>query len=504
VSQLRLLRAVLVTITAAALFLLGPSLAHAEAKSQRVGVAGYFRIMARPDFQGGVGTLGYWNLYGRLLNEGPWAALELRVNLLESPPGSSEPWTSLHFKIEGGAAANAESSGGLLGQYRLSQLYVDAGNVLIPGIVWRIGTLDTWLGDLGLYDMKPAQLFYETLGLSARWNKGPFELVLGVGDSGFYMRGFEYSTVLTGGGYARVRAGKHFEVALGGQVMYEPKVEGNRYAPYVTPGMDYEDWIRGEVVKTFLDENPGQADFFPKPESTSSVSGKAIGYLGVGNLGPLRWNSFYASFSHLHPDSFTTEEHEGSEYTLYVNEFTDQRYALLLGNEARFEVVPQRLDIAWALVYGDHWDGDNDIAPSDHDRWYFSTVLRTQVYLSRTFHLLFEGSFAQEVSRNGNMWRDHGDSIFQSTEGRADSEGLEYGDAAQRFTGQLKGGIVLNPLGPGIYTRPSLRLLYGAQYSTQNHAYGNSFVESLSQYNEFGAYESHWHHVIAIEAEAWF
>jgi hypothetical protein len=64
--------------------------------------------------------------------------------------------------------------------------------------------------------------------------------------------------------------------------------------------------------------------------------------------------------------------------------------------------------------------------------------------------------------------------------------------------------VVLNPLGPGMYVRPSLRLLYGVQYSTQNNAFGNSFVETLDQYNDFGNVERHWHSVVAIEAEAWF
>jgi len=481
-----------------------PGLAQAEAAQQRVGVGGYFRVMARPDLQGGNGRLGYWNLYGRLLNEGPWAALELRVHLLQSRPGAAEPWTSLHLKIEGGAVANAESSGGRLGEFRLSQLSIDAGNVLLPNVTWRLGTLETWFGDLGLYDMRPAQLFTETLGLSGRWSKGPVEVLVGLGDSGFFMRGLEYSPVLTLGSAVRIRGGRWFELGLGGQLQYEPKVEGNRFAPHFTPGMGYEDWIRGEVVETFLDDNPGQADFFPRPEPTHSVSGKAVGYLGFGNLGPLRWNSFYASFAHLHPENFTTETVDGRDYTLYVHDLTDRRFSLLLGNEARFELVPDRFDLAWALLYGDHWDEDNDVAPGDHDRWYFSTVLRLQVYLSATFHLLVEGSFAQEVSRNGNRYRNHGDSIFESSGGLSDSEGLEYGDASERLTGQVKAGVVLNPMGPGIYSRPSLRLLYGLQYSTQNQAWGNSFVQSLSQFSEFGAYESHLHHVIALEAEAWF
>lgn len=158
-----------------------------------------------------------------------------------------------------------------------------------------------------------------------------------------------------------------------------------------------------------------------------------------------------------------------------------------------------------AGLYGNHWDRDNaGLAPSDDAQWYASGVLRVQAYLSRTLHLLFEASLAHERSRNGNRWRSHGDSIFESTDGAADSEGLEFGDADRRTTFQGKGGFVLNPLGPGVYVRPSLRVLYGAQYSTQNNAFGNSFVETLSQFNDFGSYERHWHHLLAFEAEAWF
>lgn len=478
--------------------------AHAAAEARRVDVGGYFRVMARPDLQGGNGRLGYWNLYGRLLNEGPWAALELRIRLLESRPGAAEPWARIHFKLEGGAVANAETSNGKFGEYRLSQLYAEAGNVLLPNVTWRIGTLDHWFGDLGLYDMKPGQIFFETLGLSAKLNAGPAEWVVGAGDSGFFVRGLEYSPILTFGTTLRLSAGRHFEVGVGGQLQYEPKVDGNRFAPHVTPDANYADWLRGEIVETFVAEHPGREDEFPNPEGASSVSGKAIGYLGFGNLGPLRWNSTYASFVHLHPDNFTTEEFGGEEYTIYVRDLTDRRFSFFLGNEANFEVVPNRFDVVWGLLYGDHWDEDNDISPSDDDRWYFSTVLRLQAYLSPTFHVLVEGSFAREVSRNGHAYRNHGDSIFENTDGVSDSRGLEYGDSAERWTGQAKAGVVLNPMGPGVYTRPSLRILYGLQYSTQNQAWGNSFVQTLSQQNEFGVYESHLHHVIAIEAEAWF
>ncbi|MCB9746339.1 MAG: hypothetical protein H6740_27430, partial [Alphaproteobacteria bacterium] len=104
--------------------------------------------------------------------------------------------------------------------------------------------------------------------------------------------------------------------------------------------------------------------------------------------------------------------------------------------------------------------------------------MRPQVYITDTFHLLLESSFAQEVSRNGNAYREHVDSVFENTDGLPDSRGLEYGDTDTRYTWQGKGGVNFNPLGPGAYVRPSLRVLYGVQYSNQNNAFGNSFVDT--------------------------
>lgn len=478
--------------------------AYADASFRPASVGGYFRIMARPDFQGGVGKLGHWNLYGRLLNEGPWAAVELRLHLLPRESGSKDVWTNVHLRIEGGAVRNAEGSGGKLGEFLFSQLYVEAGNVLLDGVTWRLGTLQYWYGDLGLYDMRPAELFFQTLGLSATLNKGPLELMVGFGDSGFALGGFQYSTVLSAGGAVRVRAPKHFEIGFGGQINYEPKVEGNRNAPYDTPGVTYEDWVRGEIVEHYLEAEPEQEDYFPKPVATNSLSFKGVGYLGFGDLGPLRWNSLFVNIQRRHHDKSTVESFEGRDYDIFVKSLTDERYEFNLGNEMQLQIVPNRFDIAWALLYGNHWDVDNDIAPSDFDRTIFSTVLRLQGYLSPVVHLLIESSVAREISRNGNAYRNHADSIFESSGGRPDSRGLEFGDASERVTWQGKGGVVLNPLGAGIYVRPSLRLLYGIQYSTQNNAFGNSFVETPSQSAQFDTVERHWHHVIAIEAEAWF
>jgi len=47
--------------------------------------------------------------------------------------------------------------------------------------------------------------------------------------------------------------------------------------------------------------------------------------------------------------------------------------------------------------------------------------------------------------------------------------------------------------------------LYGLQYSTQQAAYGNGFVDSLNQFNSFASSpERHWHSVLGVEAEGWF
>jgi len=129
---------------------------------------------------------------------------------------------------------------------------------------------------------------------------------------GYSIRRTEYSTILNGGGTVKVAIGNHLQVGVGGQVYVEPEIEGNRFAPYNTPGVDYEDFVRGEVAQRFLEENPGMEDFFPRPIADSSSSQKAIAYLGFGGLGPLRWNNFFANHKKLHPDNFVVENRKGN------------------------------------------------------------------------------------------------------------------------------------------------------------------------------------------------
>src|SRR5512144_1755106 len=124
--------------------LLFASVALADAPSDRFSGGGYFRVMTRPDLQGGSSRLGFWNLYGRLLNEGPWGALELKLDVLKPNPGTQDVWASIHTKIEGGSFANADSGNGNLSAFRVSQMYVKAGNILFDHVTWQLGTLDTY------------------------------------------------------------------------------------------------------------------------------------------------------------------------------------------------------------------------------------------------------------------------------------------------------------------------------------------------------------------------
>ena len=237
---------------------------------------------------------------------------------------------------------------------------------------------------------------------------------------------------------------------------------------------------------------------------TAATSWAVIGNLGFGNAGPLVWNNAFVRYERLHPERSTEETLLGEPLELWVHDFTDERTVLQVGDEMQLRLVPNRFDAVLGGFFGDHRDADNDLVPSDADRTYASTVVRLQTYLTPTVHLLVENAFANEWSRNGNLYRQHADSLFANTDGRPDTRGLETGDADMRKTWQGKGGFVLNPLGPGVFVRPSLRLLYGVQYSTQNNAFGNGFVESVDQENAFGNVERHLHHLVSVDAEAWF
>lgn len=482
--------------------------ALAQAPDSRFSAGGYFRIMARPDFQGGNGRLGYWNINGRLMNEGPYAALEMKLDLLQAPPATTEIWASLHARLEGGSVTAADASNGSLVNFRLSQLYARAGNILAANVVWQLGTQQYFFGNLGLYDLRPAQLLEDTVGLSARYTQGAVEALVAFGDSGFAQRGLQYVPLLTAGGAVRVKLGRFLEIGGGGQLAVEPFISGSQNSSYVTPGVRYEDFARKEVLRRFQEDNPLVGiEQFPRPQAAgqASVSWRAVGYLGFGNFGPIRWNNFFVRYQRLHPQNFYTDSWEGRSVRVYTADLTRDRYALQMGNEMELVLIPERLDAVWAVLYGQDRDYANSLVASEANRTYMSTVLRLQLYFTRTVHWLFENALSQERSLNGNLFRSKFDSIFQSSQGVSDTRGLEFGDSAVRNSWQFKTGIVLNPTGFGIYARPSIRLLYGFQLSNQHAAFSNAFVERLEQFDAFVPTGTiAWHHLVSLESEGWF
>ena len=478
--------------------------AHADAQADRFGAAGYFRINTRPDLQGGNGALGFWNLYGRLLNEGNFGQLDMRLDLLQADPGTDDPYADVHARVDCTSFGQSDANNGSLAQCHFSQFYVEAGNVLLPHVKFRLGTQEYYHNDLGVYDFRPTSLFTDTIGLSADYNVDKLELLFLIGDAGFAIHGTNYNTVLVGGAVANFRVSDHFNFGGGIEGRYEPKVEGDRNAPYVTANLNYADYLRKEIVQNFLEQNPGQENNFPRPTATDANSWDFMGFVEFGGFGPIQWNTLQMRFSKRHPQQSTTETFNGKTYDIFIKGITDERYALGGGDQLMLTIVPKKLDLVWAGYAEYDLDKDNKVGPSDNNRFIWSTLARAIYYLSPTVHYLTEGSFAYEHSLNGNAYRDHADSIFNSTGGVSDSRGLEFGDSDLRTTVQLKTGFTLNPTGFGIFARPELRLLYGLQYSSQQAAFGSGFNESLNQYNQFVGPERHWHSVISIEAEGWF
>jgi hypothetical protein len=272
--------------------------------------------------------------------------------------------------------------------------------------------------------------------------------------------------------------------------------------------VNYEDFARQEVLRRYIEANPlVGVEQFPRPVASTqtNISWRVVGYLGFGKLGPLKWDNFFARYQRLHPQNSYTDSWNGQSVQVYVADLTRDRYAMQLGNEMEIEIIPGRLDAVWGVLYGTDRDYANTIVASESNRTYMSTVLRLQLYFSRTVHWLLENAISQERSLNGNLYRSTFESIFQNSAGTPDTRGLEFGDSAVRNSWQLKTGIVLNPTGFGIYARPSIRLLYGFQYSNQHAAFGNAFVQTLNQFDSFKPTGTiAWHHLVSLESEGWF
>ncbi len=424
-------------------------LAHAQATE----LHGYFRLMARPDLVGGDGRLGTSPFYGRLLNEGPWGLLDVRQPLVGGEEGA--PWGDLRFRVEGGAVAGGDTTNGSLLGFRLSQLHMHGGNLGPAGVEWRIGTLETTFGDLWLYDARPSQMLVDVLGVQAAWTKGDTELLLGAGDAGFSLRGPRYHLVASGGGSLRTGVGEHGVVGIGGQVWFEPG-DGDPDGLQDSPGLDAAGWYgdRAAWARAHVDAGPGVP--------VSGLAWKLVGHVGLAELGALRAARLQVIGEHRLPEPPAVEAVEGGEVRIGGASCTDERYALLVGAEVELALGP--VDLAWGAMFDHRFDLDDERGLGPGNYTGVSTVARGQVPLARTISLLAETSLAHEVSPGG----------------------------APKRTWQGKGGVMLVPSGPGLGSRPALRLLYGIQHATVPDAWPGTPTGGF------------WHQLVSAEAEAWF
>jgi hypothetical protein len=493
--------------------------ARADADEDRLTVGGYFRLQAFTDFQGGNGELGQNPfgcgfggpcIYGRLMNEGPYGILEMRYLMLGSDKTPDAPWAAIYLRGEGDSFLGTDAGNGSLANYAITKFGVETGNLLLRNVTWRVGILWYEPNNMGLYDMFVDDLFYGVVGVSASYKTPLLDLLVGIGDEGWQLLGSHYDTVYTGGGWARFHLGSHFEIGGGGQFGYQPASPGNQNGPYQTPGVTYLEYYQQTAVQSFFQQNATPGMPFPNPVATSAENWKAVGYLGFGKLGPLDWNSVYFHYTKKPPltnyqETYTPPGATAPQtYTIYISGLTSQEYELMIGDEALFHLIPHRLDLAIGGMYGEERNDANTIIAGTDNYTFASGVARLQYFLTQSIHLLVETSVAEEHSLNGNLFRDHESSIFNNDDGVPDPLGLQYGDSAYRDTWQGKWGIVFNPKGEGIYTRPSLRLLYGLQYSSQQDAFQSGYVNNLNQYNQFVGPEQHWHSVFGADLEGWF
>jgi len=454
----------------------------------------YFRAMARDDLGNNSATLGWWPLYGRLLNETPWLMAETGYQ-------------------------------GDLSNYKFTQMYFETENVLLKSLTTQTGSLWYNMGYIGIFDMYVSQVFWETIGFRAGQKIKSMEYFIGIGNSGYYLHNEKtnvngsyskqgYNSVPTVGAlfkYKKKKLGifKYIKTGLSGMFLYERKNENNPTAPHQTTDLTYEEIIRGKTLENFLLARPGQEDFFPGPTATSASSYRFTAWLGFAmkKFGPvkLNWNDLSIQYVKKHPLTAITETYNNISKDIFISEFTDEKYSFMIVDEMQWTFIPQYLDVTIGLLFGYSWDEDNTFRPDDDNRILFSAVIQPHYYITEYLHALFEISYAREKSTIGNRYREHFDSIMSNTAGVPDNDGLEWGDTDTKHTWQFKFGPMINPKGRGIYNRPSIRLLMGIQYSNVHAAYGNSYIESLERKNIWNnRQDSHWHYMFSAEVEHWF
>lgn len=498
----------------------------------RVSFSGYFRMMARDDFGAGSTTLGYQPAQGRLMNETPWLMLGVNTTMIRNEK-PNDIKSDLFFRIEGGSFRNADTGFGSLANYRFTLLHLSVENAVVQHSLVQIGTIWYNMGYIGMYDAYVSQLFWETVGIRfGQRIADKLEYFLAVGDSGYSLlqerlntnTSFPttgYNSTPTFGGLVKYnwstsplkdffKWAERFETGIGFQMMIERSTLGSPNAPYQTPGIPYEDVIRGEGLKNWLAKNPGLQDYFPTPSNRNSSFWKISFWNGFNiarKFGPvkLNWNDTSVSFARKRPDRYVEETHQGITKKIYVNDFTNKRHELIIADEMQWTLIKDRLDVNLGTIMIFSWDNDNTIKPSEANRNLYTFTVRPQFYFTSILHALLEVSYTTEVSTLGNLYREHFDSIESSTGGSPDNRGLEYGETNMRNTLQVKLGPVLNPNGRGIYNRPTIRLLFGVQLSNVHAAFPNNYVPALNSNNVFNyGKDVNEHYMVSLEVEHWW
>ncbi|MCS6983501.1 MAG: hypothetical protein NZM25_00040 [Leptospiraceae bacterium] len=490
----------------------------------------YFRASVQDDFGYNAPTLGWWPFYGRLMNETPWLMADFGYHVVRpESPGAAR--ATLFLRIEGGSYRSFDASQGTLGNYNINHIWLETENVLMRHLVTQTGSLWYNLGYIGLFDNFTAQVFWETIGIRVGHRLPTFEYFVGYGDSGWAIyrsrrgdgwHGHQYANIPTVGALVRVnlyevgplksftaRFLPFWQMGATVQVMYERQNENLRGSPHQTPQVSYQDVLRGEAFEKFMLENPGSADYFPWAQPMSVTYGRATFWTGFSGpeLGPIKlyWNDFSLRLEKKPPQIAVTESYEGETKDIYISGFTDERYELMLFDELQLRLLPNYFDLNAGFGFGRSWDQDNRFRPDDHNRLIYSFVFRPIWYITEQLHYLIELVYAREKSTVGNRYREHFNSMKSNTRGVPDADGLEWGDTDTKHTYQIKTGFTINPAGRGIYSRPTIRLLYGAQFSNVHAAFGNTFEESLSRRNQFAMNRDvHWHHMVRAEFEHWF
>ena len=263
-----------------------------------------------------------------------------------------------------------------------------------------------------------------------------------------------------------MRIGDHVELGGGGQVAVEPFIAGNRNSSYVTPDVNYEDFARKEVLRRFVERTQLGVEQFPRPvpSAQTNVSWRAVGYLGFGKLGPLKWNNFFARYQRLHPQNSYTDAGKASGAGLHRRPHPRSlRAAAGQRDGDRAHPRPPRRGVVDALRAGPR-SREHDRRQRGEPPLHVHGAPAAALLLPHRALAAGERDVARSARSTATSSAPPSTRSSRTPRARPTRRGLEFGDSNVRNTWQLKTGIVLNPTGFGIYARPSIRLLYGFQH----------------------------------------